>query len=80
MKKKAKYEEALVAYCGQLTRGTHDASLAKQRLNLKGGTWTRIAAKLKDPSSRLSQQLTAMNVAYFVTGDHGQQRAVLVRA
>jgi hypothetical protein len=79
-RKASKNEEAFVAYCGQLTRGTHDAALARQRLALRGGSWRELVAKLRDPASTIAKQLSALGVAYFVTGDRGQQQAVLVRA
>jgi hypothetical protein len=79
-KKASKNEAALIDYCSKLTRGTHDATLARQRLNLRGGSWRGIAVKLKDSSSPIAEQLAALNVAYFVDGPAGKQRGTFLRA
>jgi hypothetical protein len=75
-KKTSKNEEALVDYCSKLTRGTHDAALARQRLNLRGGSWLRLARDLKDRSSIVAAKLAEMGVMFRVEG----KRSMFIRA
>jgi hypothetical protein len=75
-KKASKNEAALVDYCSKLTQGTHEAALARRRLNLQGGSWNRIARDLKHRATGIGAKLAEMGVVFHIEGGRG----VLVKA
>jgi hypothetical protein len=78
--RRSHYEEALSRYADAMQAGKRAATRVRQDLGIPSATWERLAGKLRDASSTVSERLKASGVSYSVEGAGRRQRAYLVKA
>ena len=70
-------EKALVSFAGEMASGQISAGTVQHRLGISRASWTRLAAKLRDNTSNLHNELSKIGVRYVVSGVGQRCRAHL---
>jgi len=77
--RRSNHEEALVRYASAMQAGRRAVTRIRNDLTIPATTWERLAGKLRNTASSLSQSLLPLGVSYVVDGQGRCQRAFLVK-